>query len=71
MSFFAPIPLIRRKHIFNCLRKCGATLKEIAKILVINPNAFKAITEKLIKNMNWEKRMIINIIFYKQYKFQI
>lgn len=56
MSFFAPIPLIRRKHIFNCLRKCGATLKEIAKIFydagVINPNAFKAITEKLIKNMN-------------------
>ena len=49
MSFFAPIPLIRRKHILNCLRKCGATSKETAKTLsdadVINPNAFKAITK--------------------------
>lgn len=53
MPFFAPIPLIRRKHILNRLRKCGATSKETAKTLseagVINPNAFKAITEKLIK----------------------
>lgn len=50
---FAPIPLIRRKHILNRLRKCGATSKETAKKLseagVINPNAFKTITEKLIK----------------------
>lgn len=53
MPFFAPIPLIRRQHIFNRLRKCDATSKETAITLsdagVINPNAFKAITEKLIK----------------------
>lgn len=53
MPFFAPIPLIRRKHILNCLRKCGATSKETAKTFsdagVINPNVFKAVTEKLIK----------------------
>lgn len=54
MPFFPSIPLIRRKHILNRLRKCGATSKETAITLseagVINPNAFKAITEKLIKN---------------------
>lgn len=38
------------KHILNRLRKCGATSKETTKTLseagVINPNAFKTITEK-------------------------
>lgn len=54
MSFFPPIPLIRKKHILNCLRKCGAISKETAKTLseagVINPNAFKVITDKIVKN---------------------
>lgn len=54
MPFFPAIPLIRRKHILNRLRICGAISKETALTLseagVINSNAFKAITEKLIKN---------------------
>lgn len=52
MSFFPPIPLIRTRVIVHRLTACGATSEETAKTLaeagVINPNAFKRITERLV-----------------------
>ena len=53
MAFFPPIPLIRRNVIVKRLRACGAVSAETAKTLaeagVINPNAFKRITERLVQ----------------------
>ena len=53
MAFFPPIPLIRRNHIVKRLKACGAVSAETAKTLaeagVINPNAFKRITERLVQ----------------------
>ncbi|MBO5518473.1 MAG: hypothetical protein J6A42_10405 [Firmicutes bacterium] len=53
MAFFPPIPLIRRNHILRQLRACGAVSQETAKTLteagVVNPDAFRKITERLIK----------------------
>ena len=53
MAFFPPIPLIRRNDIVKRLRACGAVSAETAKTLaeagVINPNAFKRITERLVQ----------------------
>lgn len=53
MAFFPPIPLIRRNHIIQQLKACGANSPETAKTLseagVINPNRFKRITDRLVK----------------------
>ena len=53
MTFFPPIPLIRRNLIIKKLRECGATSEENAKTLaeagVINPDGFKHVTDKLVK----------------------
>ena len=53
MAFFPPIPLIRRNHIIQQLKACGATSPGTAKTLseagVINPNRFKRITDRLVK----------------------
>ena len=52
MAFFPPIPLIRRNVIVRRLRACGATSAETARTLadagILNPNAFKRITELLV-----------------------
>lgn len=52
MSFFPPIPLIRSRVIVHRLRACGAHSEETARTLqeagVINPNAFRRITERLV-----------------------
>lgn len=54
MAFFPPIPLIRRNVIVNRLRACGATSEKTARTLaeagVINPNAFKRITDRLVES---------------------
>ena len=53
MAFFPPIPLIRKKLIIKKLTECGAFSEETSKSFseagIINPNGFKKITEKLIK----------------------
>ena len=53
MAFFPPIPLIRKKHIIKKLTECNAFSEETAKSFsaagIINPNGFKNINEKLIK----------------------
>lgn len=53
MAFFPPIPLIRRNPILRQLRAYGAVSQETAKTLteagVVNPDAFRKITERLIK----------------------
>ncbi len=53
MPIFPPIPLIRIRTILNKLRACGATSAETACTLrdagVINPDAFKRITEQLVE----------------------
>ncbi len=53
VAFFPPIPLIRKRVIVHRLRACGATSAETATTLaeagVINPNAFKRITERLVR----------------------
>ena len=53
MAFFPPIPLIRRNHIVKRLKACGSVSAETAKTLaeagVINPNALKRITERLVQ----------------------
>ena len=52
MAFFPPIPLIRMREIGRRPTACGATSKETAKTLaeagVINPHAFKRITDLLV-----------------------
>jgi len=54
MAFFPPIPLIRKNMILKKLKACGATSEEMAKTLeeagVINPDGFKIITERLVRN---------------------
>lgn len=53
MTFFPPIPLIRKKHIIKKLTECKAYSEETAKTFaeagIINPEGFKKINEKLIK----------------------
>ena len=53
MTFFPPIPLIRKKLIIKKLTECNAFSEETAKTFVeagiINPNGFHKINEKLIK----------------------
>ncbi len=53
MAYFPPIPVIRRNHIIARLRQSNAVSKETAVTLseagVINPNAFRKITELLCK----------------------
>ncbi len=53
MAYFPPVPAIRRNHIISRLRQQGAVSTETAVTLsdagVINPNAFKKITELLCK----------------------
>ena len=53
MTFFPPIPLIRRNAIIKKLNACGATSAETAKTLaeagVINPNGFQRITDRLVQ----------------------
>ena len=54
MIMFPPIPLIRRNHIVNKLRKSSAFTPETSVTLadagVINPSCFKRVTERLIKS---------------------
>jgi hypothetical protein len=53
MAYFPPIPVIRRNHIITRLRQCNAFSRETALTLreagVINPDAFKRITELLCR----------------------
>ena len=54
MAFFPPIPLIRKKQIIKKLKEKNAYSEERAKTFeeagIINPKAFKRITDKLVKN---------------------
>ena len=51
--FFPPIPLIREKIIIKKLTKNNAISEENAKTfaeaVIINPNGFKKVTEKMIE----------------------
>ncbi len=53
MSFFPPIPLIRKKLIIKKLTEHQAFSKETAKtyeeVGIINPSGFNKVNEKLIK----------------------
>lgn len=53
MAFFPPIPLIRKSVIMKRLKACGAVSEETARTLaeagVINPDAFRRITDRLVK----------------------
>ena len=59
MTFFPPIPLIRRNAIIKRLKACGATSAETAKTLaeagVINPNGFRCITDRLVQTNSIHK----------------
>ena len=54
MAFFPPIPLIRRNAIVKQLNTCGAVSEDTAKTLaeagVINPDGFRRITDRLVKD---------------------
>lgn len=51
--FFAAIPIIRKKHIIDKLLQAGAifpaTAKTLAEAGVINAEAFRMITKRLVK----------------------
>ena len=53
MTFFPPIPLIRKNHIIKKLTESNAFSEETAKTFleagIINPNGFNKINERLIK----------------------
>ena len=53
MSFFPPIPLIRKNLIIKKFTECNAFSEETAKTFeeagIINPNGFNKINERLIK----------------------
>lgn len=53
MIVVAPIPLIRKKHIIQKLKKCSAFSPETAitfeKAGVINPNMFKRVADVMIR----------------------
>jgi len=53
MTFFPPIPLIRKKLIIKKLTECDAFSEETAKTFVEagigNPDGFNKINERLIK----------------------
>ena len=53
MAYFPPIPAIMRNHIITRLRESHAISKETAVTLseagVLNPNAFRKITELLCR----------------------
>lgn len=50
---FAPVPLIRRNHVMDRLRKAGALSPETAVTFreagVINPNGFRRVTSMMIR----------------------
>lgn len=50
---FAPVPLIRRNHVMDRLRKAGALSRETAVTFreagVINPDGFRRVTRMMIK----------------------
>lgn len=52
--FFPPILLIRKNHLINRLKQCGATSETTAKTLaeagIINPNAFSRVTDKMVRD---------------------
>jgi hypothetical protein len=54
MAFFPPIPLIRKNHLLNKLRQCGATSETTARTLadagVLRPHAFARVTEKMVRD---------------------
>ena len=51
MAYVPPLPVIRKQHIIERLRRCNAVSKETAKTLkdagVINPDGFGSITRLL------------------------
>lgn len=53
MAFFTPVLLLRRKVIVKRLKACGAVSEKTAKTLyeagVVNPDAFKRFTDKLVE----------------------
>ena len=53
MTFFPPIPLIRKKLIIKKLTECNAFSEETAKTFnevgIVNPNGFNKINERLIR----------------------
>ena len=53
MSFFPPIPLIRKNLIIKKLSACNAfseaTAKTFSEAGIMNPNGFPRITERLLK----------------------
>lgn len=53
MTFFPPIPLIRKNHIIEKLTESNAFSEKTAKTFteagIINPNGFNKINERLIK----------------------
>ena len=53
MAFFPPIPLIRKNLIIKKLTECNAFSEKTAKTFIeagiINPDGFKKVNEKLIK----------------------
>lgn len=53
MAIFIPVPVIRRRLIIRKLTKCNAFSEDSAKSFeeagIINPDGFKRLTEKLIK----------------------
>ena len=53
MTFFPPIPLIRKNNIIKKLTESNAFSEKTAKTFteagIINPNGFNKINEKLIK----------------------
>lgn len=59
MAVFPPIPLIRKKHIVSKLAQCGArsenTAKTLAEAGIINPEAFRRLTDHLVETHILEK----------------
>ena len=52
MTFFPPIPVIRKNYIIKKLMQCQAYSEDSAKTFqeagIINPNGFKNVTEMMI-----------------------